>query len=110
MMNFSGLKKVTVWLMLLGVLCVGVIPGDALAKKLLIIDTEGDPGDGMDVEGGSGGSGGVPTGGSDGESKFGTLEFGYPQISDLLCWNFYSFNAIFWIPVNLEISWTERQE
>jgi hypothetical protein len=49
-----------VWLMLLGVLCVGVIPGDAVARKFLENDTEGDPGDGNEYEGGGGGGGSTP--------------------------------------------------
>ena len=56
-MNRIGqLKHVTVWLVLLGFLCGMMGPSDSFAKVDRKIDTEGDPGDGADREGGSGGS------------------------------------------------------
>ena len=50
------LKFVTVWLVLLGFLCAMMAPSVSYAKVDREIDTEGDPGDGLQDEGGSGSS------------------------------------------------------
>jgi len=53
--NSSYSRIVAVWFVLLVFLCGMIVPSLALAKKEMTIDSEGDPGDGL--ESGGGGSG-----------------------------------------------------
>ena len=65
----SQSRIITVWLVLLAFLCCMMVPSIALAKKDMVIATEGDPTDGLDNTGG-GGSGSLDPG-----------DGGEPQIS-----------------------------
>ena len=53
--TFSQSRIIAVWLVLLAFLCCIMVPSLALAKKDMIIATEGDPEDGLDYSGGGSG-------------------------------------------------------
>ena len=55
--NFSYSRILAVWLVLLAFFCGMILPSIAIARMEFTIATEGDPGDGLENNGGGGGSG-----------------------------------------------------
>ena len=110
MIDYNRLKMFAVWLILLGVLCVGVDSGEAVAKEYIVIGTEGDPTDGFDIEGGGSGGGGsgVPDGGKENEASAGGVTGEYPSVIMAANWVIGFYDWYGWIQIEIDVSKLER--